>query len=155
MLKNIPLTPMPARGISLAEIVVALSLIGILGAFAVPRFTRIANSARASEVVALTANLRSTAQFAHAQYLAAGSRPEAIALDRKSIRLRNGYPDASNGGIRNLAFDLDGFTITATDNAVIFAKSDAPAAAQCSVTYRAATTAADAASVEGLDTRGC
>jgi type II secretory pathway pseudopilin PulG len=143
------------RGFSLVEAVVLVCLMGILIAFALPRFTRVAHSARASEVVALTASLRHAAEAAHVQYLATGERHSSVSVDHKTIRLRNGYPDASASGIRNAVFDLEGFTIRSTDNAVIFAKSDAPAAERCSVTYHAAPEPADTAIVSGLDTSGC
>jgi type II secretory pathway pseudopilin PulG len=143
------------RGFSLIEVVVLVCLVGILMAFALPRFTRVAHSARASEVVALSSSLRFAAEAAHVQYLAGGERQLAVSVDRKMIRLRNGYPDASASGIRNAVFDLDGFTISATDNAVIFAKSDAPAAMRCSVTYHPALESSQAAVVSGLDTSGC
>jgi hypothetical protein len=44
--------------LSLIEGVVIVSLIGIVAAFAVSRFTRLANTARATEVVSLSATLR-------------------------------------------------------------------------------------------------
>ena len=128
---------------------------GILIAFALPRFTRVAHSARASEVVALTASLRHGVEAAHVQYLTMGERRSSVSVGHKIIRLGNGYPDASASGIGNAVFDWDGFTIRTADNAVIFAKSDAPTAVRCSVTYHAAPEPTDTAIVSGLDTSGC
>jgi len=143
------------RGFSLIEAVVLVCLIGIVLAFALPRYTRVAHSARASEVVALSATLRYAAEAAHVQYVATGERQSAVSVDRKIIRLRNGYPDASVSGIRNAVLDLDGFTISETDNAVIFARSDAAAASRCSVTYHPALESSQVAVVSDLDTSGC
>jgi MSHA pilin protein MshA len=143
------------RGFSLIEAVVLVCLMGILTVFALPRFTGVAHSARASEVVALSASLRFAAEAAHVQYLASGERQSSVSVDRKMIRLRNGYPDASASGIRNAVFDLDRFTVTANDNAVIFSILDAPSATQCSVTYRPALEPSQVAVVSDLNTRGC
>jgi type II secretory pathway pseudopilin PulG len=142
-------------GFSLVEAVVLACLVGILIAFAVPRFALVAHSARASKVAALSVSLRNAAESAHVQYLATGERQAKVSVDRKIIRLRNGYPDASASGIRNAVFDLSGFTIDATDKAVTFYKSDAPVATRCSVTYHAAFESSQAAVVSGLDTSGC
>jgi Tfp pilus assembly protein FimT len=150
-----PRSDFSSGGFSLVEGVVLACLLGILIAFSVPRFTRVAHSARASEVAALSASLRHASEAAHVQYLAAGERQSTVSVDRKIIRLRNGYPDASASGIRNAVFDLDGFTIIATDDAVTFARSDAPQAQQCSVTYHVALESSQAAVVSGLDTTGC
>src|SRR5258708_39480404 len=57
-----------SEGFSLVELVVVITLLGILCSFAIPRFTRLENDARASEVVALSLNLRSASAAAHAQY---------------------------------------------------------------------------------------
>jgi type II secretory pathway pseudopilin PulG len=143
------------RGFSLVEAVVLVCLMGILIAFALPRFTRVAHSARASEVVALAASLRHAAEAAHVQYLATGERRSTVSVNHRVVRLRNGYPDASASGIGNAVLDLEGFTIRSADNAVLFAKSDAPAAERCSVTYHAAPEPTYAAAVSSLDTSGC
>jgi MSHA pilin protein MshA len=142
-------------GFTLIEAVVLASLVGIVAAFAVPRFTRLANNVRASEVIALGANLRSAAQAAHAQFLAPGVHLSAITLDGKIVTLRNGYPDATASGIRNAIFYADGFTANEGADSVIFIRADAPSGEQCSVTYRAAADPSRAATVTHPDTSGC
>lgn len=137
------------------EVVVLVCLVGILVAFAVPRFTRISNGARASEVAALGASLRTAAEAAHALYLASGAATTAVAMGGKVIDLKNVYPDSSPNGIRSAVFDLDGFTVKASDSSVIFSKLDAPTEAQCAVTYHAALQASDIALITDLDTRSC
>ena len=78
------------------ELVVIVTMLGIIASFAIPRFTRLNNDVRASEVVALSVNLRSAA-----------------------------------------------------------AKTDAPAPAQCAVTYHAAPATASEATITDLQTSGC
>jgi MSHA pilin protein MshA len=142
-------------GFTLIEGVVLASLVGIVAAFAVPRFTRLANNVRASEVAALGANLRSASQAAHAQFLAPGAHLSAITLDGKIVTLRNGYPDVTASGIRNAIFDADGFTANEGADFVIFIRADAPSAEQCSVTYQAAAEPSSAATITRPDTSGC
>jgi MSHA pilin protein MshA len=142
-------------GFTLIEAVVLASLVGIVAAFAVPRFTRLANNVRASEVIALGANLRSASKAAHAQFLAPGAHLSAITLDGKTVTLRNGYPDVTASGIRNAIFDAGGFTANEGADSVIFIRADAPSSEQCSVTYQAAAEPSRAATITQPDTRGC
>jgi MSHA pilin protein MshA len=142
-------------GFPLVELVIAVSLLGIASAFAVPRFTHLANDARASEVVALSANLRHTAQAAHAQFLAAGAHLSASTIEGKSLHLENGYPDTGPGGIRKAVFEADGFTAHESDGVVTFTRAGAPAAQQCAVTYRRVPDLSADPPVTDIDVSGC
>lgn len=142
-------------GFSLIEGVVLVSLVGIVTAFAVPRFTRLANSARASEMVALSANLRTAAELAHVQYLESGARAKNATMLGKLITLKNGYPDASKTGIGNAFFETEGFASETTEDSVTFLNPDAPSAKECSVTYHAASTPTAAPTVTNVQTAGC
>jgi MSHA pilin protein MshA len=143
------------RGFSLVEIVVAVSLLGMAAAFAVPRFTSLANRARASEVQALSARLRDTVQTAHAQFVASGSTLSEAKVSGKPVVLRNGYPEASDAGIANAVLDWGGFTTKSTSSLVVFFKTGAPLDAQCSVTYKGAPEPSTAAVVTDINLGGC
>jgi MSHA pilin protein MshA len=144
-----------ARGFSLVEIVVMVTLLGMGAAFAVPRFTSLGNRTRASEVLALSTDLRTAVEAAHSQFVAAGSNLSAATLKGKAVALRNGYPEASSSGIGNAIVDWGGFT-TKTDSAfVVFFKTGAPLDAQCSVTYKAAPEPAVAAAITDINITGC
>jgi MSHA pilin protein MshA len=144
-----------SSGFTLIEGVVLASLVGIVAAFAVPRFTRLANRVRASEVIALGANLRNAALAAHAQFLAPGASFSAITMGGKTVSLKNGYPDVTAHGIRNAVFDSDGFTVNEGADSVTFTRADAPSEEQCSVTYQAATQPNSAATITNPDISGC
>ena len=131
------------------------SLVGIVAAFAVPRFTRLGSGVRASEVTALGAKLRGAAQTAHAQFLIPGSHLLGVTMGGKTVTLRNGYPDATANGIRNAIFDSDGFTASEDADSVTFIRADAPSGKQCSVTYQAAPEASSAATITDPDISGC
>jgi MSHA pilin protein MshA len=143
------------RGISLVELVVIVTLVGILAAFAIPRFLHLENDVRASEVVALSVNLRSAAAMAHAQYVLSGSTLSAAKMEGRSVQLKNGYPDASSNGIRLAIADLSDFTASATPMSVTFSKTGAPVGALCAVTYHASPAASSAATTTDLRTSGC
>jgi MSHA pilin protein MshA len=143
------------EGFSLTEVVVAVTLIGILTAFAVPRFTHLANHARASEVVGLGTNLREAARLAHSQYLASGRNGTSATVNGRSIALVNGYPDTSSNGIRSAIFDASGFTAKAVANSVKFSKTGAPVGDQCSVIYNMAPAESSPATITNLDLSGC
>jgi MSHA pilin protein MshA len=144
-----------AEGFSLTEVVVAVTLIGILAAFAIPRFTHLANHARASEVVGLSTNLREAARLAHSEYLVSGKNAASTTVNGRHIALVNGYPDASSNGIRNAIFDASGFTAKEVANSVKFSKTDAPAGDQCSVIYTIAAAETSPATITNLDLSGC
>jgi MSHA pilin protein MshA len=142
-------------GFTLIEAVVLASLVGIVAAFAVPRFTRLGSGVRASEVTALGAKLRGAAQTAHAQFLAPGPHLLGVTMGGKTVTLRNGYPDATANGIRNAIFDSDGFTASEGAGSVTFIRADAPSGKQCSVTYQAAPEASSTATIIDPDISGC
>ena len=142
-------------GGSLVELVVIITLIGMLSAFAVPRFTHLENAVRASQVVALSTNLRNVTATAHAQYVISGEKLNAATLNGKMIQLKNGYPDAGLNGIRAALANLSDFAVNFTSTSVTYSKIGAPFGAHCAVTYRAAPTTSAAAVITDLTTSGC
>jgi type II secretory pathway pseudopilin PulG len=157
MQSNVRSNPLCSRseGISLVELVVVITLLGMLCAFAIPRFTRLENDVRASEVVALSVNLRSASAAVHAQYLESGGRLSSANVKGRTMQLKNGYPDVGPNGIRLAVPDLSDFTVSSTPTSVTYSKTGAPAAAQCAVTYRASPAASSEAATTDLYTGGC
>jgi type II secretory pathway pseudopilin PulG len=144
-----------AQGSSLVELVVLFSLVGTISAFAIPRYTRLANEARATQVMALSGILRSVAKTAHQQYLDSGSKLETVNLEGKAVSLKNGYPEASGRGIRAVMTDWAGFTTQTTANSVIFMKKGAAVAEQCAVVYRVAELPDNSETLTKLAVAGC
>jgi len=124
-------------GFTLIELVVVITILGILAAFAIPRFTQLDGQARIAAVNALAGSLQSASALAHAQYLATGTTPAFVVMDGQNITLANGYPDQSATGIQNALQDTSGFTATVAGTAVTFTKNGAPTPATCAVTYTA------------------
>jgi MSHA pilin protein MshA len=143
------------RGSSLVELMVLFSLVGMVSAFAIPRYTRLANQARATQVRALSGLLRGVAKLAHQQYLDSGSRLEAATLEGKAVSLRYGYPDTSTRGIRAVMVDWAGFTTKSSANSVMFMKKGAANADQCAVIYSVVEPQVTAETLTKLVVDGC
>jgi MSHA pilin protein MshA len=142
------------RGSLLIELVVLFSLVGMVSAFAIPRYTRLGNQARATQVMALSGMLRGVAERAHRQYIASGSTLAAATFEGNAVALKDGYPDASIRGIRAVLIDRAGFTTKSSPDSVVFMKTGAADASQCAVTYTVAQSLAPE-SVVKLETSGC
>jgi MSHA pilin protein MshA len=143
-----------SKGLAAIDVVVAISLCGIVAAFAIPRLTHLENDVRATEIVALSVNLRSSAAAAHEQFVESGRQTSFASLRGRSVRLQNGYPDAGSAGIQMVVADVSEFTVTATPNAVTYSKIGAADEAGCAVTYHSAP-ASGKATVSDVTTRGC
>jgi MSHA pilin protein MshA len=147
--------PSRARGFSLVEIVVMVTLLGMGAAFALPRFTSLGNRVRASAVLDLSKELRIAVEAAHSQFVAGGSHLAVATLQGKAVALKNGYPEASDSGIGSAIIDWGGFTTRTHSSFVVFFKTGAPSDSQCSVTYKAATEPDSAAAITDINVSGC
>lgn len=119
-------------GFTLIELVVVITILGILAAFAVPRFASLEVEARAAATQSLAGSVRSGAALAHALWLAQG-QPATVDMEGATITITNGYPDL--GTIDDTLADLSGFTYNAGTG--VFSKTGA--AATCTATYSEAT----------------
>lgn len=148
------------RGFTLIELVVVIVILGILAAFAVPRFARLDGKARTASVRALEGTLGSASALAHSLWLTDGSNPATVDMEGTSIALVNGYP-----GQAGIVSTLAGNIVHPTDagrynttnigaTGVEFQLNGAATPATCYVRYTEATSTADQPDIE-IDTTGC
>ena len=116
-------------GFTLIELVVVITILGILAAFAVPKFLSLDSQARIAAVQGLGGSVRSAAALAHSLFLANGGA--AVTMDGTAITMNNGYPDLNT--IINTLVDSSGFAYDNTTGT--FTKTGSSNPATCSVTY--------------------
>ena len=125
------------RGFTMIELVVVIVILGILAAFALPKYMGLENQARIASVNGLEGTTRSAAALAHGVWLASGS-PATITVEGQVITMANGYPNRATmvntltpGTVQ--AGTPGRYTYAAGTG--VFSLNGAPTPATCSVTY--------------------
>lgn len=141
------------NGFTLIEIVVVIVILGILAAFAVPRFAAIEVEARSAATTGLATNLQFSASTAHSVWLGE-NQPAAVVINGASVDIVRGYPTADS--IDDSVPDLDGFVRDSSTSAVVFSRTrdGRSPISNCSVTYSEPVVLGAAPGIS-LDTSGC
>lgn len=132
-------------GFTLIELVVVITILGILAAFAVPRFASLEGQARLAATQSLAGSIRSGAALAHAVWLANGN-PAAttVSMEGQNVAMVFGYPSATAAGIQTTLVEYTGFAVsTPVAGTRRFTKTSPSGAlvATCYVDYTAPTAA--------------
>jgi MSHA pilin protein MshA len=145
------MSPKPS-GFTLIELVVVITILGILAAFAVPKFIALDSQARIATVNGLAGSVKSAASLARGMSMATGNA-NVVTMEGSSVNLTNNYPDSTAAGIP-MAVNTSTSDFTYNPGAVqgVWSKVGAPGA--CTVTYIPATVAG-AAPVVTVTTTGC
>ena len=118
-------------GFTVLELVVVISIHGIVAAFAFPRFVMVETEARKALVTSLGGSVNSAAQQAHFLWILKG-KPATIDMEGQTITMLNGYPDEAS--IDNTLMDFSGFQFKINPSPR-FRRADAPQPNNCMVTY--------------------
>ena len=144
-------------GFTLIELVMVIVILGVLSAFALPRFADLGSNARSASMNGLTASLRSAASISHAQWLVSGDATAiTVSLDNTSVAMINGYPTTAAGGISAAAqISTDDYSVVvAADNTTVtYSVSGATTPASCVVVYTAATSSSSSSVAQTVS--GC
>jgi MSHA pilin protein MshA len=145
------------RGFTLIELVVVITILGILAAFAIPRFITLDSTARSATINGLAGTVKTAAALARGMSMASNNTV-SVTMEGQTVNLVNNYPDAGATGIP-LAINITpgDFTFAAgapaATGTATWQRTGAPTPATCQVSYT--PPAAGATPVIAVATAGC
>ena len=134
------------QGFTLIELIVVIVILGILAAFAIPRFVNLQNDARRSVLQGISGSLQAASALAYSKALVStpvqtGPNGGTISVPgagtNGTVALAWGYPTGAS--ISTMLQDTTNFGVSATTAAATFWPTSASSSASCNVVYTAAT----------------
>lgn len=133
------------RGFTLIELVVVIVILGILAAFAVPKFMGLEGQARVAAVKSIGGSMESADSMAHSIWEATASPVSPLTINGQAIAFVNTYPTTASIGLL-----LDQSTSSGYSSPVAgeYVPNGATTAATCRAVYANATTSGVAPNVQ-------
>ncbi|MDX1588765.1 MAG: type II secretion system protein [Oleiphilaceae bacterium] len=128
------------QGFTLIELVIVIVILGVLSAFALPRFADLGGDARASTIQGATGSIRAASAIARSACLASADCDESAASDQVTLEgdtvdLAFGFPNESATGIVLAAQLGDDFEVNTGVSPITIRTASRPDDATCQVSY--------------------